>query len=103
MSKLILIGLLVLIINIPFGYWRANVRRFSLQWFLAIHIPVPFIVGLRLASDLGFAWYTYVVLVSAFFLGQQAGSLVIRRVKRICAHVTSCMVMDLVRCRGHAA
>jgi hypothetical protein len=101
MAKLLLISLTVLIINIPFGYWRANVGRFSLQWFLAVHIPVIFIIALRLASHLGFAWYTYMALVAAFFLGQQFGSLVIRRLRRICENVTSCMVMDLWRCRLH--
>lgn len=98
MLKLLLIGLIVLIINIPFGYWRANVKRFSLQWFIAIHIPVLFVIALRLVSHLGFMWYTYVVLVTAFFLGQQAGSLIIRRIRRVYENVSSCMVMDLLRC-----
>jgi hypothetical protein len=100
MGKFFLIGLTVIIINIPFGYWRANVRRFSLQWFLAVHIPVVFVIALRLASHLGFTWYSYVVLVTAFFLGQQFGSLINKRLKRICVNVSSCLVMDLVRCTG---
>jgi hypothetical protein len=101
MGKLFLIGLTVVIINIPFGYWRANVRRFSLQWFLAVHIPVAFVIALRLASHLGFTWYSYVVLVTAFFMGQQFGSLINKSLKRICVNVSSCLVMDLVRCSGH--
>ena len=76
MINLLPIGLIVLTINIPFGYWRANVKRFSLQWYLAIPIPVIFVIALRLASHLGFSWTSFVVLVSAFFLGQQLGSLV---------------------------
>ena len=75
MIKLLEITSLVFVLNIPFGYWRANVRKFSTQWFLAIHIPVPFIIALRLLSGIGFAWYTYLFLVGAFFLGQQLGSL----------------------------
>jgi hypothetical protein len=78
--KLILISLIVLIVNIPFGYWRASVDRFSWRWFLAIHIPVLFVIGLRLASHLGFAWYTYVVMITAFFLGQKIGGLIVKRV-----------------------
>ena len=101
MTKLILIGLIVLIINIPFGYWRANVKRFSLQWFLSIHIPVIFVIGLRLTSHLDFGWTSYVALVTAYFLGQQFGALIIKRLRRICDNVTSCMVMDLLRCRMH--
>jgi hypothetical protein len=98
MTKLLLISLAVLILNIPFGYWRANVFRFTVQWFLAIHIPVVLVISLRLATHLGFEWYTYIALVAAFFLGQQAGSLVIKKVKGRCVHVTSCLVMDLYRC-----
>lgn len=98
MSKLIIISLIVFVLNIPFGYWRANVRRFSTQWFMAIHIPVPFIVGLRLLSGIGFAWYTYLFLVLGFFLGQQFGALVMKWIRMKCRLVSSCLVMDLVRC-----
>jgi len=96
--KLLLISLLVLVFNIPFGYWRSNVRTYSLQWFLAIHIPVPFIIALRLVSEIGFAWYTYVFLVTAFFLGQKTGSAVMKRIHRACQHASSCLIMDLMRC-----
>lgn len=99
MIKLLLISLLVLALNVPFGYWRANVKQFSLQWYLAIHVPVIFVVALRLVSHLGFAWYTYVFMFTAFFLGQKFGGLLIKRARRICDSVTSCMVMDLLRCR----
>ena len=99
MTKLLLISLIVLIINIPFGYWRANVKRFSLQWYLAIHIPVIIVIGLRLTAHLGIAWTSYVALVTAYFLGQQSGALIIKRIRRICDNVTSCMVMDLLRCK----
>jgi hypothetical protein len=97
MITLLLISLAVLFINISFGYWRANVKTFSLQWFLAVHLPVPFIIGLRLISGLGFAWYTYIFLVAAFFLGQQTGSLIFRKIGLIYHEVSSCLVMDLVR------
>jgi hypothetical protein len=100
MITLLLISLLVFLINIPFGYWRSNVRAFSLQWFLAIHIPVPFIILLRIVSEVGFAWYTYLFLVAAFFLGQKTGSVIMRRTHRFCQHASSCMVMDLLRCAG---
>lgn len=98
MGKLIIISMAVFVLNIPFGYWRANVRRFSAQWFLAIHIPVPLIIAMRILGHIGFSWYTYVFLVSAFFLGQQCGSLVIKWARTHCRHESSCMVMDLLRC-----
>ena len=37
----------VLLINLPFGFWRAGVRKFSPAWFVAVHAPVPLAVGLR--------------------------------------------------------
>lgn len=98
MSLLILISLLVCILNIPFGYWRANVQRFTGQWFLAIHLPVPIVVFLRLVSGIGFAWYSYVFLVGAFFLGQQLGALVWKELQSRCPIKSSCLVMDLYRC-----
>ena len=98
MGVLIFVTIVVYLLNIPFGYWRANVRRFSAQWFMAIHIPVPFIIAIRLISDIGFSWYTYVFLVGGFFLGQQSGALVLKWVRGHCLEKSSCMVMDLFRC-----
>ncbi len=98
MLILLLISILVFVINIPFGYWRSNVKAYSLQWFLAIHIPVPFIIALRLVSEIGFAWYTYVFLVTAFLLGQKTGSVIMKRIHRACQDASSCLVMDLMRC-----
>ena len=68
-----LVAFIVFVVNIPFGYWRASVRKFSLQWALAIHLPVPLVVGLRIVSGLGWAFATYPVLIGAYFLGQFAG------------------------------
>jgi hypothetical protein len=100
MGTLVFISILVLLFNIPFGYWRSNVPNFTLQWFLAIHIPVPLIVILRLLSGIGFAWYTYAFLVAAFFLGQKTGSVIMKKVHRACQYASSCLVMDLMRCAG---
>lgn len=98
MTKLIIITLFVFVLNIPFGYWRANVKHFSTQWFFAIHIPIPFIVVLRIVSGIGFSWYTYVFLVGGFFLGQQFGSMLMKWIHRVCQQESSCLVMDLLRC-----
>ena len=49
--------------------------KFSFQWVLAIHIPVPIIIAIRIFSGLGFAWYTYIVIVLSFFLGQKLGEI----------------------------
>ncbi|MEA3460829.1 MAG: hypothetical protein U9R49_03045 [Bacteroidota bacterium] len=99
MGLLVIISILVFLLNIPFGYWRANVKRFSTEWFLAIHIPVPIIVALRLLSGIGFGWYTYVFLVGSFFLGQQLGSRLMKWIHQYCQQESSCLVMDLYRCK----
>ena len=63
----------VVVLNLPFGYWRAGVRRFSLPWFLAVHLPVPLVVAARFLAGLGWHFVTYPVLVGAFFAGQFLG------------------------------
>lgn len=69
----------VLALNLPFGYWRAGVRPFSRPWFLAVHLPVPAVVALRLAFRLGWHPLTFAVLVGAFFVGQWLGGAFRRR------------------------
>ena len=73
MMNLILASISVFILNLPFGMWRAKTKKFSWQWFLSIHVPIPFVVGIRFLSNLGFKWWTYPFLVGAFFLGQLLG------------------------------
>ena len=67
------VALLVFLLNLPFGYWRASVRKMSRQWFLAVHIPVPLVIALRIYSGLGFRLISFPVIVGAFFLGQFVG------------------------------
>ena len=67
------VALLVFLINLPFGYWRASVRKLSTQWFLALHLPVPLVIALRAFSGLGWKLMGFPVLVGAFFLGQFVG------------------------------
>jgi len=95
-EKLIIVSIIVFSINIPFGYWRANVKKFSLQWVLAVHIPVPFIIALRFLVSIGFAWYTYIFLVSAFFLGQTLGAYLLKVNKQKMIKTSSCLVMDII-------
>jgi hypothetical protein len=93
--KLFYISILVFVFNIPFGYWRNNVKKFSLQWILAIHLPVPFVIALRFMSGLGFQFVTYPVLVGGFFAGQFVGSIIHSwRMKNFKLPLTSCMVCD---------
>lgn len=93
--RIILVSVTILIINIPFGYWRANVKKFSLQWVLSVHIPVPIIIALRIFVNIGFAWFTYIFLVSAFFLGQKLGAYLHKYFKNHNKEISSCLIMDI--------
>jgi hypothetical protein len=67
------VALAVVVLNIPFGFWRHGTRRFTLPWFLAVHLPVPVVISLRLLSTLGWRFATFPVLVASFFFGQFLG------------------------------
>jgi hypothetical protein len=63
--------LVVFIINLPFGYMRSKATKFSRQWIMAIHIPVPFVFLLRIFSGLN--WTVIPLLVLSDIAGQLAG------------------------------
>jgi hypothetical protein len=88
---------LVFLLNLPFGYWRANEPKLSRGWFLAIHLPVPFVIALRVFSGLGFQFITFPIMIGAFFGGQLAGGWLhdLRR-NKAASRVSSCLVWDLV-------
>ena len=62
------------LVNLPFGWWRAQLRKFSPAWFVAIHAPVPIVIILRFALGLPFRWVALPVFVAAYFGGQFVGS-----------------------------
>ncbi|MCL4558978.1 MAG: hypothetical protein M1491_10240 [Deltaproteobacteria bacterium] len=78
MKTLWVVAVAVFALNIPFGYWRSKVKAFSRQWFLSVHIPVPFVIALRFLAGLGWRLVTFPVLVGAFFFGQLTGGIVRR-------------------------
>ena len=67
------VALLVFLVNVPFGYWRASVRKLSGRWFLAVHLPVPLVIALSIYSGPGFSLLSFPIIIGAFFLGQFVG------------------------------
>ncbi len=67
------VAALIALVNLPFGFWRAGLRKFSLSWFAAVHAPVPVAIALRFATGLGFEWRTLPIYVAAYFGGQWLG------------------------------
>lgn len=66
-------------INLPLGYWRGGLRKFSLPWVVAVHAAVPLVVLMRYQAHIGFAWYTYPPMIAAYFGGQFVGARLRRR------------------------
>jgi hypothetical protein len=62
------------LINVPFGRWRASVRKFSPAWFVAVHAAVPVVVALRFVLGLPFRWAAFPLFVAAYFGGQTVGA-----------------------------
>ena len=50
-----LIGAASIVLNLPLGYAREGFRRFSLGWFVCVHLSIPLIAYLRLANHVS-AW-----------------------------------------------
>ena len=59
-------------VNLPFGAYRSTVRKFSWQWYLAIHLPIPFVIVMRFSFGIGW-WFVPFMLASAV-AGQVLGS-----------------------------
>jgi hypothetical protein len=91
------VAVLVVLLNLPFGYWRASAGKFSRPWFLAVHIPVPFVIALRIASGIGWQLATFPIMIAAFFAGQYIGGIVRRLAgKMLRTPATACLVWDIV-------
>ncbi len=78
MNHIITFTIFIYILNIPFGFWRSATTIFSRNWYLAIHIPVPAVIMLRIYCDLGWSWQSYALMAISFFLGQLTGKLIHR-------------------------
>lgn len=63
----------VLLLNLPFGYWRALCRKFSFSWFVSIHAPIILGIALRLLLGIPFRLATFPFYVLAFLIGQSLG------------------------------
>ncbi len=63
---------LAFILNLPSGFLRGRTKKFSPQWFLFIHLPIPFIAFARIFSHIDIKYIPLFVLSS--ILGQILGS-----------------------------
>ncbi len=81
-ASLATVGLIFLafVISIPCGYLRENYPKYSFMWFLLIHIPIPFIVLLRICA--GISWHVIPLTLGGSIAGQVVGGALNRRRKR---------------------
>ena len=81
-GTILVIGLVVmaLIISIPCGYIRQNYKKYSFMWFLLIHLPIPFIVLLRIEA--GLSWHFIPLTLGGSVAGQIVGGALSRRRKQ---------------------
>jgi len=77
----IIIGLVILalIVSVPCGYIRQNYPKYTFMWFLLIHLPIPFIVLLRLKA--GLSWHIIPLTLGGSIAGQIIGGAASRRRK----------------------
>lgn len=69
--SILLLFVLTLLINLPFGVGRARSKRYSFRWFLFIHLPIPLIFFMRMLSHVEMKYIP--VLAVAALLGQVIG------------------------------
>jgi hypothetical protein len=67
-----LITIVAFVLNLPFGYLRGNTKKFSVMWFLYIHLPIPAIFVLRTMA--GFTYKAIPIIIVGAVLGQLIGS-----------------------------
>ena len=74
---LALVGLTALSVNVPLGYLREGARRYSVAWFMYIHLSIPLIAFLRISSHMS-PWFIPLFIVCAV-AGQWVGGRIRRR------------------------
>jgi uncharacterized membrane protein len=65
------IAVMTVVVNLPFGYFRQKTKKFSLKWFLYIHLPIPLIFLARISSHLSYKFIP--IFVAAAVTGQLLG------------------------------
>ena len=78
-----ILALVTFFINIPFGFWREGVRKFSVNWFIAVHAAVPIVITLRILAGIEWRVLTISFFVFCYFLGQFTGARLRRKFRPV--------------------
>jgi hypothetical protein len=75
MSKLeliLIISVVALLVNIPFGALRLKYKKLSIPWFLCIHAPIPIVASIRILTKVSMYYIPLFLLLS--IIGQILGA-----------------------------
>lgn len=78
--NLTLLLLIAFMANVPLGYLREAVAKFSLRWFVYIHLSIPIIILLR--HHYGFGWIFVPFTLGCAVIGQLVGGHLRRKATR---------------------
>ena len=72
-SPILLAALLAasFLITLPFGAWRVRCRRYSIRWWLSIHLVIPLVILMRVSA--GFSRVYIPLFVASVLLGHFVG------------------------------
>lgn len=73
MFSVLFIAILTFVLHVPFGYLRSRSKKYSLQWFIYIHIPIPFIILVRIITHTDYKFIPIFVIAAVagqFFGGK---------------------------------
>lgn len=70
--KLATLGAGTAVLNIPFGMWRDHTKKFSPEWFLAVHATIPFVAMTR--QGIGMPKTVIFLTIAAAITGQAVGA-----------------------------
>ena len=81
MVRVVAVLAAVVLVTLPFGFYRAYTRKWSVRWFLAIHVPVILVVLARYEAHLSYKFipFTFTACVAAQYLGGRIGRWWIKR------------------------
>jgi len=70
---LLLVSLLAVtfVLTLPFGVWRVRCTKFTIKWWLTIHLIIPVIILMRIWAGFSYAYVPLFVLSTV--LGQLVG------------------------------
>jgi len=71
MNITLFVSLFSFLINVPLGIWREHYKRFSVPWFIIIHLSVPVIIVLRIYLNAN--PYFIPLFIALAIAGQTAG------------------------------